>query len=154
MTQTSITLPNDVMLGGVKELLAEGRQVVIMTKGVSMLPFILGKRDSVVLEKRPTVAPGDIALAEIAPGHYVLHRVREASDDAVLLQGDGNYRGQERCRPESIAGTVVAIQTPGKPDRNPYAPAEMRRWRRWAGLPAIVRRYYLAFYRRIKHITI
>lgn len=154
MTQTSITLPNDVMLGGVKELLAEGRQVVIMTKGVSMLPFIVGKRDSVVLEKRPSVAPGDIALAEIAPGHYVLHRVREVSDDAVLLQGDGNYRGQEKCKPENIAGTVVAIQTPGKSDRDPYAPAEMRRWRRWVGIPAIARRYYLAFYRRIKHITI
>lgn len=154
MTPTSITLPNDVMLGGVKELLAEGRQVVIMTKGVSMLPFIVGKRDSVVLEKHPSVAPGEIALAEIAPGHYVLHRVREVSDDAVVLQGDGNCRGQERCRPENIAGTVVAIQIPGKPDRNPLAPAEMRRWHRWAGLPAIIRRYYLAFYRRIKHITI
>lgn len=154
MKPTSITLPNDVMLGGVKELLSEGRQVVIMTKGVSMLPFIVGKRDSVVLEKRPLVAPGDIALAEIAPGHYVLHRVREVSEDAVVLQGDGNYRGQERCRPENIAGTVVAVQTPGKPDRDPYAAAEMRRWRRWIRIPAIVRRYYLAFYRRIKHITI
>ncbi|MBO4525849.1 MAG: S24/S26 family peptidase [Bacteroidales bacterium] len=154
MKSTSITLPNDVMLGGVKELLAEGRQVVIMTKGVSMLPFIVGKRDSVVLEKRASVAPGDIALAEIAPGHYVLHRVREVSDDGVVLQGDGNYRGQEKCRPENIAGTVVAVQTPGKPDRDPYAAAEMRRWRRWTRIPAIVRRYYLAFFRRIKHITI
>ena len=154
MKPTSITLPNDVMLGGVKELLAEGRQVVIMTKGVSMLPFIVGKRDSVVLEKRPSVAPGDIALAEITPGHYVLHRVREVTDDAVVLQGDGNYRGQEKCKLENIAGTVVAVQTPGKPDRNPYAPVEMRRWRRWTRIPAIVRRYYLAIYRRIKHITI
>ena len=154
MTTTSITLPNDVMLGGVKELLAEGRQVVIMTKGVSMLPFIVGKRDSVVLEKRPAVAPGDIALAEIAPGHYVLHRVRKVSGDKITLQGDGNYRGQEHCAAGNIAGTVVAVQTPGKPDRDPFAPAEMRRWRRWAALPAIVRRYYLAFYRRIKHITI
>ena len=154
MKPTSITLPNDVMLGGVKELLAEGRQVVIMTKGVSMLPFIVGKRDSVVLEKRPSVAPGDIALAEIAQGHYVLHRVREVSESAVTLQGDGNYRGQEKCRLENIAGTVVAVQTPGKPDRDPYAAAEMRRWRCWVGIPAIVRRYYLAFYRRIKHITI
>lgn len=154
MTPTSITLPNDVMLGGVKELLAEGRQVVIMTKGVSMLPFIVGRRDSVVLERRPSVAPGDIALAEIAPGHYVLHRVRSVEGECVTLRGDGNYRGQERCLLGDIAGTVVAIQTPGKPDRNPFAPAEMRRWRRWAGMPAVVRRYYLAFYRRIKHITI
>lgn len=154
MKPTSITLPNDVMLGGVKELLAEGRQVVIMTKGVSMLPFIVGKRDSVVLEKRPTVAPGDIALAEIAPGHYVLHRVRSVEGERVTLQGDGNYRGQEHCTLDNIAGTVVAVQTPGKRDRDPFAPAEKRRWRRWAALPALVRRYYLAFYRRIKHITI
>ena len=154
MTTNSITLPNDVMLGGVRELLAEGRQVVIMTKGLSMLPFIVGKRDSVVLEKRPSVAPGDIALAEIAPGHYVLHRVREVEGERITLKGDGNYQGEEHCLLKDIAGTVVAIQIPGKPDRDPFSPAEMRRWRRWTALPALVRRYYLAFYRRIKHITI
>ena len=83
MTSTRITLPNEVMLGSVKELLAEGQQVIIMTKGFSMLPFIVGKRDSVLLEKRPSVQPGEIALAEISPGHYVLHRVREAVRDFV-----------------------------------------------------------------------
>ena len=34
MSGTRITLPNEVMLGSVKELLAEGSRVIIMTKGI------------------------------------------------------------------------------------------------------------------------
>lgn len=154
MSETRITLPNEVMLGSVKELLAEGQQVIIMTKGISMLPFIEGKRDSVLLEKRRSVAPGDIVLAEIHPGHYVLHRVRAVEGEKVTLRGDGNYRGEERCWSVNVAGTVIAIQREGRADRDPYSPAEMRRWHRWIALPAWFRRYWLAFYRRIKRISI
>lgn len=154
MSATRITLPNEVMLGSVKELLAEGSRVIIMTKGFSMLPFIVGKRDSVLLEKQPSVAPGDIVLAEIAPGHYVLHRVVGADGDRVILRGDGNYRGTERCSAADIAGTVLAIQREGHPDTDPRSPLQIRRWRRWTAIPAWIRRYYLAFYRRIKHLTI
>lgn len=154
MNTTRVTLPNDVMLGSVRDLLSEGHPVVIMTKGLSMLPFIEGKRDSVLLEKRQELAPGDIVLAEIRPGHYVLHRVRSVEGEKVTLQGDGNYRGQEHCRTGNVAGTVTAIQREGSPDRDPFSPREMRRWRIWVRLPAMVRRYYLAFYRRIKNITI
>ncbi len=155
MTPTRIILPNEVMLGSVKELLAEGNTVVIMTKGLSMLPFIEGKRDSVLLEKRASVSPGDIVLAEIRPGSYVLHRVRAVTGGGkVTLQGDGNYRGQESCLVGNVVGTVKAIQTPGRPDKDPASASEMRRWRFWAALPSWFRRYYLAIYRRIKHITI
>ena len=100
MSTTRITLPNDVMLGSVKELIREGHPVVIMTKGVSMLPFIIGGKDSVLLVAPEGLKAGDIALAEVVPGKYVLHRVREVSREKVVLQGDGNYRGQELCRPE------------------------------------------------------
>ena len=154
MSSTRITLPNEVMLGSVKELLAEGQQVIIMTKGFSMLPFIVGKRDSVLLEKRPAVQPGEIALAEISPGHYVLHRVRQVGKGSVTLQGDGNPYGQEHCAEGHIVGTVLSIQCPGRPDVDPCSPAQMRRWHRWIALPAWFRRYYLAFYRRLKRLTI
>ncbi len=147
-------MPNEVLLGGVKELLAEGRQVVIMTKGVSMLPFIEGKKDSVLLEKRDAPVPGDIALAEISPGKYVLHRVLAVEDGRVALRGDGNYRGEEHCVCADVAGVVVEIQHGDGSSTNPSSPAQLRRWKRWTHIPAIIRRYYLALYRRIKKIQI
>lgn len=134
-------LPNDVLLGEVSELLAEGSDVVIMTKGNSMLPFIHGDRDSVKLFKKDVVTVGDIVLAEIAPGHYVLHRVIKVDSDILTLQGDGNLRGVEHCCMSNVKGTVVEIIKPGKtvvPDRG----------RLWFCLRP-VRRILLGIYRRI-----
>ena len=47
----TVQLPNDVLLSRAEAFLKAGREVVIRTKGSSMLPFIHGDRDSVVLKK-------------------------------------------------------------------------------------------------------
>ena len=44
-------VPNDVMLGEVRKMIAEDHSVTIKVKGRSMLPFIVGERDSVRLVK-------------------------------------------------------------------------------------------------------
>ena len=49
-----VVVPNAILLGEVKSLLAEGKDVVIPTKGNSMLPFIRGGRDSVNLRRLDT----------------------------------------------------------------------------------------------------
>lgn len=144
-----VTLPNAIMLGEVRNLLDEGRSVVILTKGLSMLPFIRGEKDSVVLIKTPSVAPGDIALAEIAPGRWVLHRVIEVAGGVVTLRGDGNIRGIEKCNPEDVAGVVSAIQRPDGKKTDPRTPKALKRWRRWCATPLLVRRGWLSFYRRV-----
>ncbi len=144
-----LVLPNAVMLGEVKSLLSEGRQVIILTKGFSMLPFIRGGRDSVLLEKRLPLVPGDIALAEVNKDKYVLHRVIDISEGIVTLRGDGNLRGTERCREADVAGVVLEIQPPRGKAADPRSPKQMRRWRRWWKLPYICRRFFLAIYRRL-----
>ncbi len=143
-----LVLPNDVMLGGVSALLDEGKEVEIMTKGVSMLPFIRGEKDSVLLVKKDRVEVGDIVLAEILEGRYVLHRVRRADGETIILKGDGNIRGTERCRFGDVRGTVVRILRP-RSRRDPSSKREMRRWRMWCRLPQIVRRGVLFVMRRI-----
>lgn len=137
------------MLGDVSLLLAEGRQVVIMTKGASMLPFIRGSEDSVVLEKKESVSRGDIVLAEVFDGRYVLHRVIAVNGEDVRLKGDGNLAGTERCRVSDIRGTVVGIQHPSGKLSDPRSPSELARWRRWRGIPRLLRRIILALDRRL-----
>lgn len=151
---TKITMPNEIMLGSVRDLIKEGKTVVIMTKGVSMLPFIKGMRDSVLLSAPENLCRGDIALAEVAEGKYVLHRVLEADGQKVVLRGDGNIRGCESCKPDKVAAKVLEIQHPDGSATDPRSPRQMRRWERWIAVPLIVRRYYLAFYRRIKRMKI
>ena len=91
-------LPNDVLLGEVSRLVAEGESVTIMTKGTSMLPFIVGGRDSVRLVRPAELQPGMIVLAELHDGRYVLHRLISVDGQNLTLMGDGNIAGVERCR--------------------------------------------------------
>ena len=142
-----VVVPNAILLGEVKRMLAEGREVVIPTKGNSMLPFIKGVRDSVKLRKLDTLEVGDIVLAELREGVYVLHRVFALDGDKVTLMGDGN-RTVEHCRRGNIAGTALAILQDGKKEKDCRSPRALRRARAWRKLLPF-RRIILGFYRRL-----
>ena len=144
-----LTLPNNILLGEVSEMLREGHPVIIMTKGNSMLPFIRGEKDNVELVHNEAPAVGDLALCEIAPGHYVLHRIISMDASQVILKGDGNLIGTERCRPQNICGTVTRIIRPNGHQTTCSSRAFKRRSRIWARMPYIIRRYFLAIYRRL-----
>lgn len=137
----SLTVPNDILLEEVAAVLDEGREAVITPTGNSMLPFIRGGRDRVVLRRQDGMAAGDIVLARIG-GRYVLHRVLGVSGTHLTLMGDGNIRGTESCTASDVIGTVVEII---RPDGRRCSPGKGRVWR--ALKP--VRRYILAIYRRM-----
>lgn len=143
-----VVIPNAILLGEVRSLLAEGKDVVIPTKGCSMLPFIRGSRDSVTLRKLDTLEVGDIVLAEIREGVYVLHRVFELDGDDVTLMGDGNIRGVEKCRRSDVAGTALNVLKDGVKEVDCRGPKAMRRARIWRRIMPF-RRIILGFYRRL-----
>jgi len=143
-----IVLPNEIMLGEVSKLLAEGHEVVIMTKGFSMLPFIRGDVDSVVLVKKDALRPGDIALGEITEGVYVLHRVRKVLPGGVVLKGDGNLRGTESCSYARVCGVVKEIHKASGKHVDPAAAWNRFLWRCWVCIPTLGRRFILHFVRK------
>ena len=91
---------DEQIIGDAIRLVSEGMAVTMLVKGRSMLPFILGGRESAVLTQPGEIKTGDVVLARIDGRRYVLHRVMEVSDDRVVLMGDGHIRGQEVCRPD------------------------------------------------------
>lgn len=145
-----MTLPNEILLAEVSNMIGEGHPVVILTKGNSMLPFIRGDKDNVELVRPENPAEGDLALCQISPGHYVLHRIIAIEGDNVTLKGDGNLTGTEHCRREDICGIVTKILRKGGRTIDCSSPSFRKRSRMWAGLPYIVRRYTLAIYRRVQ----
>lgn len=148
MKTKKVILPNAVMLGEVASLLAEGRSVVILPTGNSMLPFIIGGKDNVELKmKEPR--EGDIVLASLSPGTYVLHRIKSLDGDLVTLKGDGNLEGVEHCGTADVCGTVCAILHRSGRRVDCTSAGFARRSARWAALPRTVRRYLLAILRRI-----
>ena len=137
----SLTVPNSILLEEVAAVLDRGREAVITPTGNSMLPFIRGGRDRVVLRRQEGVAAGDIVLAR-TDGRYVLHRVQAVSGERLTLMGDGNLRGTESCTADDVIGTVVEII---RPDGSRRIPGKGRAWQVLRPL----RRYILAIYKRL-----
>ena len=135
-------VPNEILLAEADDLLSKGIEVVLMTKGNSMLPFIRGEKDSVNLKRFGAVEVGDIVLARIAPQRYVLHRIFAIDGDVVTLMGDGNLVGTETCRLGDILGTVTEII---RPNGSKKQVTKGTFWRKL--LP--VRRYLLWIYRKL-----
>lgn len=103
-----IELPNEVLLPEVEAILDEGRDVILMTKGCSMLPHIRGGKDSVRLVRCTEPQVGDIVLARVLEGdRYVLHRILAINSGTAVLMGDGNLAGTEHCPLGSIHGRAV-----------------------------------------------
>ena len=70
----SVELSNEEFLKEVRMLIAEGHDVTLRVRGVSMRPFLEDRRDKIVLTRPGVPEIGDAVLAEIAPGKYVYHR--------------------------------------------------------------------------------
>ena len=89
--------------------ISEGRFVEMKAKGFSMLPFIKGGEDSIVLGPVGDVQIGDILLCKTLRNGYVIHRVVDINADTLVLMGDGNIKGKECCRSEDVVAKVVRI---------------------------------------------
>lgn len=143
-----IQFENAKFLPEVVRMLNEGHTVTLRLKGYSMRPFLEDGRDKALLTRVEDPKVGDPVLAEITPGHFVLHRIIAMEDDDVTLRGDGNL-ANEYCRRENVVGAVVGFYRKG---RTKLDRTDGRKWRAysyvWMRLYPI-RRYLLAFYRRV-----
>lgn len=154
-TSQEVRISDERIISEAVALVNEGLSVTLMVKGRSMLPFILGGRDSVVLVKPEVISPCDVVLARIGGRRYVLHRVLEATPQEVVLMGDGNIRGTETCPPEEVLAKAVEVVKPDGRRVSLTSPAHLRRARTWKRLLPL-RRWILAVYKRtiIRNIEI
>ncbi len=142
-----LALENESYFSEVTRLLAEGHSVTIPTKGSSMLPFIVGGRDRVVLCPAVALQTGDIVLAHLPEYGYVLHRIYRLSGNEVTLMGDGNIKAVERCRVEDVVGRVAGILRNGR-CVDCLSPVARRRARLWRQLLPL-RRCLLFVYKKL-----
>lgn len=147
-----IVVENEVFFTHVREMLDTGRRVTIPVKGYSMLPFIRGEKDLVILEKAGgDLSEGDIVLfyvGEEPHGRYILHRILSIDGNRVEIMGDGVVGSRERVTRERIYAKVVSILRNGKREVDPESLRERRKARLWRKLLP-VRRYLLFAYRHL-----
>ena len=129
-------------------LVQKGVTVTFPVTGQSMLPFIIGGKESVILHAPGLIAVGDVVVAWVDGNRYVVHRIINIDGDRVTLMGDGNVKGTEHCLLKDVKARVTHVVD--AKDRTHYL---YNRWRMlgakvWYWLRPI-RRYLLAIYRRL-----
>lgn len=140
---------DEVILSEAVRLVNDGVAVTFPVNGRSMLPFIVGGSDSVILEK-PTLAPkvGDVVLAEVEGGRHVVHRIVKIEEGRVSLMGDGNLMGREHCRVEQIKAKVSYVVFASGKKRSMDSFRSRVLAKIWFELLPL-RRWLLAIYRRV-----
>lgn len=138
---------NDIMTEIAKSC-SDGRDVIFTPKGMSMYPFIVGSRDSVVLRKEYIIRKGDIVAARIPGKGCVLHRIYSLSGNRLTLMGDSNLCATEVCTRKDVLATVSAIVRNGK-RINCHSTSERSAVKLWMCLQPI-RRYLLWILRKLR----
>ena len=125
----------------------EGVRVTFPVKGQSMLPFIIGGKESVILHRPGLIDVGDVVLAWVDGSRYVVHRIIRIDDDRITLMGDGNLT-TEHCALGDIKARVTHVVSADNKERDLHNRWRMLAARLWYWLRP-VRRYLLAIYRRV-----
>ena len=140
-------MTDDMIIGEAVRLVNEGASVTLPVKGWSMLPFIIGWKESVILQKPSQPERGDVVLAWVDGCRYVVHRIIRIDGNRVTLMGDGNVVGTEHCSVSDIKAFASHVV-----DANGRAHDLYNQWRSmgakvWYWLRP-VRRYLLWLYRK------
>ena len=109
-----LVIENSLLVPEIVKLINQGLNVTFTAKGNSMIPFIYGGRDSVLLAKPVAVNVNDVVLAAVGEGKYVLHRVIKIEGDSLVLMGDGNIVGCEYCEEKDVLAVAVAVLRNGR----------------------------------------
>jgi len=143
-----VQFSNAILLPEIVKMLNEGHTVTLRLRGFSMRPFLEDNRDKALLVKARNIQVGEPVLAEIDPGHFVLHRIVKIDGNNVTLRGDGNL-GDEHCTIDDVKGLAVGFYRKG---RTTLDRTNGWKWRTYSAIWMAfypVRRYLLAAYRRI-----
>lgn len=145
---TEVQFPNAKILPQIVQMMEEGHTVTLRLRGFSMRPFLEDNRDKALMTKAVSPKVGDAVLAEIHPLFFVLHRIIKIDGDNVTLRGDGNLT-IEQCKLKDVKGFVIGFYRKGRKKMDKTNGVKWRIYSFiWTRLFPI-RRYLLAFYRRI-----
>ena len=142
-------MTDSVIIQEAVRLVRDGVSVTFPVKGRSMLPFIFGGRESVILQKPENLKRCHVVLAQVGPDTYVVHRIIRIDPDngLITLMGDGNIRGTESCMQSDVLARATHVVDEQGRRRPLESRAQMAKARIWFWLRP-VRRYILAVLRR------
>lgn len=145
-------ISDEQILAEAVKLVADGVSVTFPVNGRSMLPFIVGGRESVILEKPTEVKVGDVVLAWVDGNRFVVHRVIRVNGDRLTLMGDGNLSGYEHCSVTDVKALATHVVNPKGRKRNLYTTFRRVGALIWRKL-RFARRWLLLAYRAFEKLS-
>ncbi len=99
----------------IRKSVSSGGEFRMITAGISMLPLLRNRKDTVVLVKAPTpLKKYDIPLFKRKDGHFVLHRVIEIKDGSYVMCGDNQISKEYGISDSDVIAVVSKIVRNGK----------------------------------------
>lgn len=144
----NVQFSNEVLIPEVVRILNEGHTVTLKLRGISMRPFLEDNRDKALLTKIQRPKVGDVVLAEISQKRYVLHRIVKIKGEHITLRGDGNT-STENCLRSDIKGFAIGFYRKGSKNIDKTNGWKWLIYSFFWMHTVPLRRYMLAFYRRI-----
>ena len=109
------TLPTELLIESLLDLLKETEPVPLIISGNSMSPFLVHGRDTVFLSRvKEPLKRGDMILYRRDSGAYVLHRICGVEGETYLLVGDAQTEIERGIRRDQVLAIVTAVRRKGK----------------------------------------
>jgi hypothetical protein len=140
-------MTDELIIQEAVRLVQDGVSVTFPVKGRSMLPFIIGGRESVILQKPSSLQRGQVVLAQVGPDRYVVHRIIKIEPDRITLMGDGNICGTESCTPSNVLAIATHVVDEKGKRRTLESKGQMFKAKVWYRIRPL-RRIILAVLRR------
>ena len=140
-------MTDELIIQEAVRLVQDGVSVTFPVKGRSMLPFIFGGRESVILQKPGSLQRGQVVLAQVGPDRYIVHRIIKIEPDRITLMGDGNICGTESCTPSNVLAIATHVVDEKGKRRTLESKGQMFKARVWFRIRPL-RRIILAVLRR------
>ena len=105
----------------VRSILEEGKEVPLVVTGNSMMPFLIDRRDQVLIKRieRP-LKKGDIAFFQRENGQYIMHRIHfmrkddRTGENQFYFIGDGQKNIEGPIKETQIFGVITGGLRKGK----------------------------------------
>lgn len=105
----------------VRSILEEGKEVPLVVTGNSMMPFLIDRRDQVLIKRieRP-LKKGDIAFFQRENGQYIMHRIHfmrkddRTGENQFYFIGDGQETIEGPIKEIQIFGVITGVLRKGK----------------------------------------
>lgn len=100
----------------VRSILEEGKEVPLVVTGNSMMPFLIDRRDQVLIKRieRP-LKKGDIAFFQRENGQYIMHRIHfmrkddRTGENQFYFIGDGQKNIEGPIKEIQIFGVITGV---------------------------------------------